>query len=264
MLTGIDHLVIAVPDLDAAVDRLGRELGIAAGGGGTHPGLGTANRIAWFGDSYLELITVTDRGLTAGSWLGGPTQRLLDERGGGFVGYALTSDDLAADLARLRAGGSTLSGPVPGERRRPDGAVARWTLGIPELVGPTAPPFLIEHDTGEAEWTASERAARAHARHPAGGPLRLAGLEISMVAPTRVAVAYRRAVGLHAEPWLAGGDWTLAVRVGAQQVVLAPADLSSEPTVTVRLAGPDVRPIDAELFACRFVIGPDDGSPGSA
>src|SRR4029077_11938317 len=108
--------------------------GIEAGGGGVHPGLGTANRLGWFGDSYIELLDVTDgaraaaswvrrAGAAATSWLGGPTLRLIEERGGGFVGYALRSDDLDADLTRVKAGGSTLAGPEPGERRRPDGAV---------------------------------------------------------------------------------------------------------------------------------------------
>ena len=255
MLTGIDHLIIATPDLDDAVDRLAR-LGIEAGGGGVHPALGTQNRLAWFGDSYLELISVTDPARAAESWLGGPTARLIEERGGGFVGFALSSNDLQADLASVRTKGSTLVGPVPGERRRPDGAIVRWNLAVPSLVGPTAPPFLIEHDASSAEWTPAEREARAVEVHPIGGSIRLVALEVSMVDPARVANGYRREVGLDPEPWLADGDWALAAVTGEQRVVLRPADSTTGPAVVIRLSSTGSRGGTADLYGCRFVIEP--------
>lgn len=254
MLVGIDHLIIATPDLDGAVALLGKRLGIEAGGGGVHPGLGTANRLAWFGDSYIELIDVADGARAASSWLGVPTLRLIEERGGGFVGYALRSDDLDADLARVQAGGSTLEGPVPGERQRPDGAMVRWRLAVPALVGPTAPPFLIEHDTAAAEWTPAERAERAAHEHPQGGRLRLVGLEISMVDPARVAVAYRAAIGMRPEPWLDAGDWALATMVGPQRIVLRPAEGAVGPSVVIRISSTRDRPTTADMFGCRFAI----------
>lgn len=254
MLVGIDHLIIATPDLDGAVALLRKRLGIEAGGGGVHPGLGTANRLAWFGDSYIELIDVTDGARAATSWLGGPTLRLIEERRGGFVGYALCSDDLDADLARVKAGGSTLAGPEPGERQRPDGAVVRWRLAVPVLVGPTAPPFFIEHDTAAAEWTPAERAARTAFEHPTGGQLRLVGLEIAMVDPARVAAAYRAAIGIRPEPWLDDGDWALATMVGPQRIVLRPAEGAVGPSVVIRIASTRDRPTTADMFGCRFVI----------
>jgi hypothetical protein len=256
VLLGIDHLVVATPDLDEAVARLRTDLGIEAGGGGVHPALGTANRLAWFGDTYLELVDATDRELARASWLGGPTVRLLDERGGGFVGYALSSDDLDRDVTSLRAVGSTLAEPLPGERRRTDGAMVRWRIATPSLVGPTAPPFLIEHDTDSAEWTATDRRARATQVHPVGGSLRLIALEISMVDPSRVAAAYRQVVGIAVEPWLGDGDWALAATVGGQRIVLRPAEPSSEPSVVIRLSTSGDRSATADIFGCRFVIEP--------
>ena len=56
----IDHLVIAVPDPDAAAAVLEADLGIAFTGGGEHPGVGTYNRIAFLGDAFIELIGVRD------------------------------------------------------------------------------------------------------------------------------------------------------------------------------------------------------------
>lgn len=256
MLLGIDHLVLATPDLDEAVGRLRADLGIDAGGGGVHPGLGTANRLAWFGDTYLELVAATDRALAAASRLGGPTVRLLDESGGGFVGFALCSNDIDRDVAALRALGSTLAEPLPGERMRGDGSAVHWRLAVSSLVGPTAPPFLIEHDPDSAEWTAIDRRARATQVHPVGGSLRLTGLEISMVDPSRVAAAYRQVVGIVLEPWLGDGDWSLAAIVGGQRIVLRPVEPSSEPSVVIKLATTGDRSASAEIFGCRFVIDP--------
>src|SRR3990170_4145931 len=62
MIRGIDHLVIACADPDAAASELESSLGLVCTGGGRHPGRGTWNRIAWLADgSYLELIGVDDR-----------------------------------------------------------------------------------------------------------------------------------------------------------------------------------------------------------
>ena len=60
MASAIDHLVIAVPDPDAAARKLEAELGLAATGGGEHPGVGTYNRLVFLGDAYLELIGIAD------------------------------------------------------------------------------------------------------------------------------------------------------------------------------------------------------------
>ena len=127
---------------------------------------------------------------------------------------------------------------------------------MPGLVGPTAPPFLIEHDPNAAEWAPDERAARANTVHPEGGVLRLTSIEISMVDPARVASGYRQTVGLQSEPWLDGGDWTLAARVGDQRIVLVPADVASGPAAVIRFSATGGRPARADLFGCRFIIDP--------
>ena len=255
MLTGIDHIAIAVRDLDAAVGELRERAGIEAGGGGIHPGAGTANRLAWFGDTYLELISVADRTVAVAGFLGGPTVRVLDEDGGGFVTFVLASDDLDADVARLRAAGSTMGEPFPGERRRPDGRVVRWRLARAGAVGPDLPPFLIEHDTTAAEWTAAEREARAADTHPVGGTLRLSELSLTVADPPAVARGYLEAVGLAADATPGAG---IVFSIGSQRVVLDAAHpvASAAPRTVLRLVSDGGRPVSADLFGCRFEISP--------
>jgi hypothetical protein len=77
-----------------------------------------------------------------------------------------------------------------------------------------------------------------------------------MVDPSRVAAAYRQAVGIVFEPWLGDGDWSLAAALGGQRVVLRPAEPSSDPSVVIKLSTTGDRSASAEIFGCRFVIDP--------
>ena len=195
MLIGIDHLVDRHRRPRCGVGRLRDRLGIEAGGGGVHPGAGTANRLAWFGDTYLELIDVTDRVAAAASLLGGPTIRVLDERGAGFVTLRLASDDLDADVARLRSAGSTMGDPFAGERRRPDG---RSSVGAsPSRALSARPRRRSSSSTTDGRRMDVARTGRAGAAtHPIGGTVRLTALEIrGRPIPVAATEAYREAVG---------------------------------------------------------------------
>jgi hypothetical protein len=54
-MAAIDHLMWAVPDLVAGVDRLESLTGVRAASGGAHPGMGTANALLGLGPGvYLS------------------------------------------------------------------------------------------------------------------------------------------------------------------------------------------------------------------
>ncbi len=265
MLLGIDHLVLACADPDAAALELERAVGLRADGGGRHDALGTFNRLVWLGETYLELIGVFDRALAERSWIGAPTVRALDA-GGGLATWAVATDAIEVDVERLREAGSLVARPIAGERSRPDGGVVRWSLAAPPTLGPNEPPFLIEHDLDGAEWSSEERASRAAEAHPIGRPVRLETLEIAVVDPGATGLRVLRTVGIGPfRPSLTGGGARDA-SVGAQTVRLRPAGGPAAPTwpiATIRLrtaasgvgaTGPAVETRSVLTLGCRFVL----------
>ena len=86
----------------------------------------------------------------------------------GLVSYAVASNALERDLARLRARGSRLGDAEARSRARPDGEVVTWRASFPPAIGPAEPPFVIQHELAGAEWGAPAREARARYEHPSG------------------------------------------------------------------------------------------------
>lgn len=250
MILGIDHLVVAVRDPDAAARVVEQDLGLACTGGGRHEAMGTYNRLSFLGDTYVELIGIFDRGLVLSSGtfaVGRASVAVLDEGREGLATYALATDDVSGDVSGLRAGGSHIGTPVAGSRTRPDGGVVRWATAFPSL-GPAEPPFLIEHEYAGAEWGHDARAARAAFRHPAGGRVRLTALELPTPDPAATAAAYAAILGIGFS-----GAWRTVV---GEQVVALRSTTPGEPPC-VRLAGdPGTSPLDIVRFGVRWVRDP--------
>ena len=143
MITGIDHITIGVADLDEGSARY-RRLGFNVQPGGVHAGRGTHNAIAWNNADYLELLAIRDEDeYSAVSSSGGAFARFI-KAGGGIYAIALASNDLAADVAAMRARGATISDPVDGARTTPEGRTLRWrfsALGAEHGL----PLIFIEH-----------------------------------------------------------------------------------------------------------------------
>lgn len=134
----VDHVLIAVPDLDAAEAAAGR-LGLPVGPGGRHPGWGTANRIVPLGGAYVELVAVVDAAEAASS----PFGRWVAASPPGPMGWAVRADDLERIARRL---GLDL---VPGTRAAPDGRPLRWrTAGVERVMAEPFLPFFIAWEAG--------------------------------------------------------------------------------------------------------------------
>ena len=107
MFNGLDHLVVAVKDLDAAVGRYEAIYGVPVSDRSEAPAAGMKMAFFRFADSYVELV----------SNLGdeGPIAKRLADRGEGVHLVAMKVDDLDATLAALRQKGVRLVGdPGPG------------------------------------------------------------------------------------------------------------------------------------------------------
>jgi len=107
MFKGLDHLVVAVRDLDAAVGRYEAIYGVPVSDRSEAPAAGMKMAFFRFADSYVELV----------SNLGdeGPIAKRLADRGEGVHLVAMKVDDLEATLAALRQKGVRLVGdPGPG------------------------------------------------------------------------------------------------------------------------------------------------------
>lgn len=107
MFKGIDHVVIAVKDLDAAVGRYETIYGTNVSDRSDAPAAGMAMAFFRFGNSYLELVSATgDQG---------PIAKRLAEQGEGVHLVAMQVDDLDKTLGELREKGIRLVGdPGPG------------------------------------------------------------------------------------------------------------------------------------------------------
>ena len=144
MIRGIDHLVIAVADLEAAVKDY-KALGFTVVPGGRHTGIGTYNALIAFADgAYLELIGFSEPRADHRWWA--PLQK-----GGGLVDFCLQTDDLAADARAFRAAGVAMGEPEPRDRQRPDGFEVRWRFALAAEPQRGVAPFIIADETPRDE-----------------------------------------------------------------------------------------------------------------
>jgi catechol 2,3-dioxygenase-like lactoylglutathione lyase family enzyme len=150
MLTGIDHLVIAVEDLEAARKSY-TALGFTVVEGGRHTGIGTYNALIAFEDgSYLELIAFYEP-RDDHRWFA-PLQK-----GQGLVDFCLQTDDLPGDTVALRRAGVDIGEPEKRNRVRPDGLDVRWVFSLARGAHRGVAPFIIADETGRDERVPRQR-----------------------------------------------------------------------------------------------------------
>ncbi len=192
-MSRFDHAVIAVPDLDAAVDAY-RGIGFDVSFGGRHTGRGTHNAIIRFGLDYLELLGIYDP-IAERQHGGAQLSAFLDRTGGGFVGFALATTEIDTIAAGWTSDFAPVGQPEPMERVRPDGFRLQWRLLIP---GGTpwerAWPFIIQWDTPD-----NERLSRDAPGHHLNGAARVASVTVATTSMRRLLPLYADDLGLPAE-----------------------------------------------------------------
>jgi catechol 2,3-dioxygenase-like lactoylglutathione lyase family enzyme len=158
MITRFDHAVIAVADLERAIEAYSA-LGFDVSPGGRHEHRGTHNALIRFGGAdYVELLGVYDPERALQSGLNGRTlAEFVRERQGGLVGHCYATDDIEAEAERTREAGLEMVGPFEMRRERPDGRALTWRLLVPEdIPWRRRWPFFIEWDTPDQERLAVE------------------------------------------------------------------------------------------------------------
>ncbi len=105
MITGLDHIAIAVPDLQQAIARFAEDMGIPLKGTEDVPSAKTTTAFFPISGTQIELIHPLDGE--------GPVAKFLEKRGGGLHHICFSTDDIEADMARLQAKGYRFLSEAP-------------------------------------------------------------------------------------------------------------------------------------------------------
>lgn len=109
MIVSLDHIAVAVPDLGEAIARFCGDLGLTLHGQeDVAPAQTRTAFLPVAGPTTIELVTPLDGA--------GPIAASLEKRGPGLHHLCFRTDDIDADMARLRAKGwrFTTDAPTPG------------------------------------------------------------------------------------------------------------------------------------------------------
>jgi catechol 2,3-dioxygenase-like lactoylglutathione lyase family enzyme len=222
MTRRIDHLVVAVQDLDQA-GTFYQRLGFQVGGRNRHP-WGTENRIVQFSHSFIELITVGEGAAIAPHQasafsFGAFVQDYLRHREG-LAMLVLDSQDAKADAALFAERGIGSFEPFHFERtgRRPDGSetTVAFTLAFASVDdSPKAGFFVCQQHYPENFWNPEFQ------RHD-NQASRISSVTLTTPEPERLRAFLSTFTGV--EPRSPDGD-DLSFRLGESHVdVLTPDD----------------------------------------
>ncbi len=200
-ITGIDHLLVGVRDLEAARGAW-TKLGFTLTPRGRHIGWGTANYCAMFAQDYVELLGIVDAQQFTNN-----LDRFL-ETGEGLMGVALAAEDADMAAKLLAQQGIEIEGPRDLARtlELPEGTVepAFRLVHLPGSAAPGLAAFICQHLTPElirqALWL----------EHP-NGARRIVSVTAVVADPAAGAVAYGALFGEHR---VAVGDRVVTVEAG--------------------------------------------------
>lgn len=213
----IDHVVMAVSDLDEAGGRLHRDYGLASAFGGVHPGWGTGNRIVPLGDDYVELISVVDIEVGRTTALGCALLELTADGRDRWFAVCLADTELDATAARLGLGVES------GWRTRPDGVTLRWRgAGLDDDSREAWLPFFIEWEVPAD-------------MHPGRTPMRH-DVDVTGIAGVEIAGEEPRLHDWLGHDWLGPGRDALPITVVDGDSGIRAVELSTRGGALLRLA----------------------------
>jgi hypothetical protein len=244
MARGLDHIVHAVRDLDAAA-ALYRSLGFTVGARNRHP-WGTHNHIIQFPGCFIELLTLAEPdklGADGFSTLFGRYTGDFLKRHEGLSLLILESRDANADEADFRAAGIAASETMRFERegQRPDGSVVKVGFSLAFAEDKLAPDIhfaVCQQHYPDNFWNP---AFQKHANSVSG----VAGVVAVAAAPARLLAFMQAFVG--AKAGRVGDDGFEIVTARGTVEVMTPAAFVAR----FGVEAPDVSG-GARLAALRF------------
>jgi catechol 2,3-dioxygenase-like lactoylglutathione lyase family enzyme len=145
MISTLDHLIIAVKDLEEAEKNYKKIFGADPVWRGQHKALGTANSIFNFKNTYFELLAAKGNGLGAEL-----VNNSIAEKGEGLAGIVFGSDDIERTSNSLKKIGYEISDPSVGEgENSKNNKIRKWkNLFLPPELTRGIFSFIIQHTDG--------------------------------------------------------------------------------------------------------------------
>ena len=146
MFKSLDHLIIAVEDLEKATHNYQIIMGTPPVWTGMHKSLGTSNALFNFQNTYLELLSPTGEGLGADL-----INHYLKDTGEGLIGMVFATKDINGVYQSLQNHGFPLGEPTDGEgTNSADQKLRKWkNLFLPSDLTRGIFSFVIEHTEGD-------------------------------------------------------------------------------------------------------------------
>lgn len=107
MITALDHIAIAVPDLEKAIKRFAEDFGLELSGTEDVEAAKTSTAFFPLPPTSIELVHPLNGA--------GPIAKFLEKRPGGLHHLCFRSDDIDADVARLKELGYEFLGDEPAQ-----------------------------------------------------------------------------------------------------------------------------------------------------
>ena len=148
MINALDHLIIAVSDIDVAEENYTKIFGAQPVWRGEHKELGTENSLFNFQNTYFELLAAKGEGLGAAL-----VNHYLQESGEGLIGIVLGTEDIDECYKSLQSKGYALGEIAKGEGINfKDGSTREWkNLFLPPELTRGIFAFIIQHTKGSLE-----------------------------------------------------------------------------------------------------------------
>ena len=155
MIENVDHIIIAVEDLESAEDNYTKIFGIEPVWRGFHNKLGTSNVLFNFENTYLELLAATGPGIGADM-----VNNTIEKKGDGLLGLVLGTKNIKAFRERVSGFGFPLSESAEGEGESEQNERRKWLYQfLPPEITRGIFSFVIEHKSKDLPFVERDKSS---------------------------------------------------------------------------------------------------------